>query len=169
MGLLDFVKDAGASLFGGDKEPEVKQRDLDDVLADKAKAKALTGLVANLGMKVDDFGVKFREGCATVTGQTCSQEEREKITLLIGNTQGVAQVDDRMVIAASATPEAAPQASTPAAEFYTVKSGDSLSGIAKKYYGNAMKYNAIFEANRPMLEDPNKIYPGQVLRIPKLG
>jgi nucleoid-associated protein YgaU len=169
MGLLDFVKDAGASLFGGgEKEAEVVQRDLEDVFADKEKAKALTGLVAGMGMKVEDFAVKFRDGRATVTGKPVSQEEREKITLMIGNTQGVAQVDDRMVVAVSAAPEATAQASSSEAELYTVKSGDTLSGIAKTHYGNAMKYTAIFEANRPMLKDPNKIYPGQVLRIPSL-
>jgi len=54
----------------------------------------------------------------------------------------------------------------PEAKFYTVVSGDSLSKIAKEYYGNAMKYPVIFEANKPMLSHPDKIYPGQVLRIP---
>ena len=62
-------------------------------------------------------------------------------------------------------PEPAPE-DAPTASFHTVVSGDTLSGIARKYYGNAGKYMVIFEANRPMLEDPNKIYPGQVLRIP---
>jgi len=51
---------------------------------------------------------------------------------------------------------------------YTVKSGDSLSKIAKAHYGDAMKYPVIFEANKPQLTDPDKIYPGQVLRIPPL-
>jgi nucleoid-associated protein YgaU len=52
---------------------------------------------------------------------------------------------------------------------YTVKSGDTLSAIAKEQYGDAMKYPQIFEANKPMLENPDKIYPGQVLRIPPLS
>jgi len=51
---------------------------------------------------------------------------------------------------------------------YEVQKGDSLSKIAKRYYGDPMKYKELFAANQPMLEDPNKIYPGQVLRIPKL-
>jgi nucleoid-associated protein YgaU len=87
---------------------------------------------------------------------------------MLGNTLGVAQVDDRMAVSVSTAPEAKAQAPSPDADFYTVKSGDTLSGIAQRHYGNAMKYTAIFEANRPMLEDPNKIYPGQVLRVPKL-
>ena len=52
------------------------------------------------------------------------------------------------------------------ARFHTVVRGDTLSAIAKQFYGDAGKYNAIFEANRPMLSHPDKIYPGQVLRIP---
>jgi len=56
----------------------------------------------------------------------------------------------------------------PEAQFYTVVSGDTLGKIAKAHYGNAMKYPVIFEANTPMLSDPDKIYPGQVLRIPAL-
>jgi nucleoid-associated protein YgaU len=56
----------------------------------------------------------------------------------------------------------------PEATFYTVKKGDYLSKIAKEVYGDASKYNVIFEANKPMLKDPDLIYPGQVLRIPPL-
>jgi nucleoid-associated protein YgaU len=61
----------------------------------------------------------------------------------------------------------APAADEPV--FHTVKSGDTLSAISKQVYGDANKYNAIFEANRPMLSSPDKIYPGQSLRIPKLA
>jgi nucleoid-associated protein YgaU len=71
----------------------------------------------------------------------------------------VAQVNDLTTV----------EAPEPEATFYTVKSGDSLSAIAKAHYGDAMKYPEIFEANKPMLKDPDKIYPGQVLRIPPLG
>ena len=70
--------------------------------------------------------------------------------------KGVARVDDRLEVLQK----------EPEAQFYTVKSGDSLSKIAKVFYGNAMKYPVIFEANKPMLKSPDKIYPGQVLRIP---
>ena len=76
--------------------------------------------------------------------------------LAVGNVRGIGRVDDQMSVA-KAEPEAT---------FYTVKSGDTLSKIAREAYGNAAKYPVIFEANKPMLTDPNKIYPGQVLRIP---
>jgi len=165
MGLFDFVKDAGEKLFGGgESEPAVAQRDLEDVLADKSKSQALQRLVTGMGLEVEDFSVRFREGRATVSGKTVSQAEREKIVLMIGNTQGVAQVDDQLTLAAATA--AAPVEPEP--RLYTVKSGDSLSKIAKEQYGNAMKYPEIFEANKPMLTDPNKIYPGQVLRLPPL-
>jgi nucleoid-associated protein YgaU len=164
MGLFDFVKDAGVALFGGGEKTQ--KRDLDEVLADKRKAEALTALVRDMGMKVDELSIKFREGCATIGGRCDSQADREKVVLLVGNTQGVARVDDRMGVAAGPDAVAAPAAKTTA--LYTVKSGDSLSRIAKAHYGDAMKYKLIFEANRPMLKDPDKIYPGQVLRIPPL-
>ena len=50
--------------------------------------------------------------------------------------------------------------------YHTVKSGESLSKIAKHYYGNAMKYNAIFDANKDILKNPDIIHPGQELKIP---
>ncbi len=92
------------------------------------------------------------EGAAPADAET-----REKLLLAVGNVAGVAQVDDRT--------SAAEAAST----FYTVRKGDTLSAIAKSHYGNANAYTKIFEANRPMLENPDKIYPGQVLRIPPQG
>ncbi|ODS54858.1 MAG: peptidoglycan-binding protein [Acidobacteria bacterium SCN 69-37] len=54
----------------------------------------------------------------------------------------------------------------PRAQAYTVKSGDTLSKIAKEFYGDATKYPKIFEANRDQLSDPDKIKVGQVLQIP---
>jgi nucleoid-associated protein YgaU len=93
---------------------------------------------------------------ATVTGKTKSQADREKVVLAVGNTKGIAQVDDQITVETPA----------PEATYYTVQRGDTLSKIAREQYGEASKYPAIFEANRPMLKDPDKIYPGQKLRIP---
>jgi len=151
MGLLDFVKDAGEKIFrfGGPSEQETNQ----------AKAKLLREQVNAFGLKVDSFNVDYDDGVATLKGATPSQQEKEKVVLLVGNTQGVARVDDQLVVE---KPE-------PQAAFYTVRSGDSLSKIAKAHYGDGKAYMAIFEANKPMLKDPDKIYPGQVLRIPPRG
>ena len=151
MGLIDFVKDAGAKLFGKDTKAERAQKNQEAV-------QALSKVVTGMGMKVENLQISFDDGVATVRGTTPSQQEREKIVLLIGNTNGVAQVDDQLKVE---KPE-------PEAVLYTVKPGDSLSKIAKAHYGDAMKYPEIFEANKPMLKDPDKIYPGQMLRIPPL-
>ena len=93
---------------------------------------------------------------ATVFGVAPDQATKEKIILCCGNVAGVATVNDKMSV----------EQSTPEAQFYTVVRGDTLSKIAKQYYGDANKYPVIFEANKPMLKSPDLIYPGQMLRIP---
>jgi nucleoid-associated protein YgaU len=102
--------------------------------------------------------VRFESGVCYVGGTVASQEDREKVILACGNVVGVARVEDSIEV----------ENPKPGATLYTVQSGDTLSKIAKAHYGDASKYPVIFEANRPLLEDPDKIYPGQVLRIPKL-
>lgn len=121
-------------------------------------ASTLIRQIEILGLKVDNLEVGFDDGVATVRGTAPSQEEREKIVLTLGNILGVGRVDDQLVV----------EKGEREAAFYTVQPGDSLSAIAKRYYGDAMKYQAIFGANKPMLKDPNKICPGQVLRLPVL-
>ncbi|HEU0199993.1 MAG TPA: peptidoglycan-binding protein LysM, partial [Burkholderiaceae bacterium] len=97
-----------------------------------------------------------RTSTAKVFGVAKDQETKEKVLLAAGNVEGVAAVEDMMSVDRSA----------PAAQFYTVVKGDTLSKIAKQFYGNANDYPRIFEANKPMLTHPDKIYPGQNLRIP---
>ena len=147
MGIFDFLKESGEDLEKQEREME------------KGKSEALTRQVQILGLKVEDLVVDFDDGVATVSGTTPSQQEREKVILVLGNTMGVARVDDQLVV----------EVAEPEATLYTVKSGDSLSKIAKAHYGNAMKYPVIFEANKPMLKDPDKIYPGQVSAHPGPG
>jgi nucleoid-associated protein YgaU len=161
MGILDFVKDAGETLGLGRKEGGAKTsgEGVEEYVEEQTKANVLwRRVVEDLGLDVDDFRVQFDDGTATLTGRTASQEEREKIVLAVGNVEGVARVDDRLQV----------EEPQPAATFYTVERGDTLSAIARDHYGAASKYPVIFEANRPMLEDPDLIYPGQVLRIPAL-
>ncbi len=170
MGLFDFVRDAGEKIFGKDDDkPAAKPQsgakpgtptpggaaaaapNWDD-LREKALNQLLTKHgFGGTGLKVDVAGERV-----TVTGKVPTQEVREKVILVLGNTAGIAQVDDRLEV----------ERKEPEAQFYTVKSGDTLGKIAKQVYGNAGKYPTIFEANRPMLQNPDKIYPGQVLRIP---
>lgn len=142
MSLFNFVKNAGAKLFGGGKsEPE-----------------ALQEHVKSLGVQTGDgVQVDYSDGKVTASGTVTSQAEKEKILLALGNVEGVEVIDESIQVAESSEPEST---------FHTVERGDTLSAIAKKYYGNASLYNQIFEANRPLLEHPDRIYPGQVLRIP---
>ena len=94
-------------------------------------------------------------GTVTLSGTAPSQEAAEKAVLAAGNVTGVSDVDNRLSFPAETE-----------ARYHDVVSGDTLSGIAKKYYGDANQYMKIFEANKPMLSHPDKIYVGQKLRIP---
>lgn len=108
-------------------------------------------------LHVEDLDLKFENGEVTVGGTVKTQEEKEKVILALGNIEGVERVNETLVVE---NPESE-------AVFHTVQPGDTLSKIAKVHYGNPAKYTVIFEANKPMLSDPNKIYVGQVLRIPQ--
>ncbi|MEO9969089.1 MAG: peptidoglycan-binding protein LysM [Hyphomonadaceae bacterium] len=145
MGIFNFVANAGKRLLG--RGDEVKPAD---------SAAAIKEEIA--GLDLGDVDVEVEGGKVRLSGATASQELREKIILAAGNIDGIDTVEDTIE-----TADAAPEAT-----FHTVESGDTLGAIAKKAYGNAMKYPVIFEANKPMLSHPDKIYPGQVLRIPAL-
>ena len=126
--------------------------------AEAAKSRELENYLDGIGLHADDLDVRFDDGTAYVEGTVESQSIREKIILAVGNVAGVAKVDEELEVV---EPE-------PEAKMYTVVKGDTLSKIAKEFYGDPMKYPEIFEANKPMLKDPDLIYPGQVLRIPAL-
>ena len=154
MGIFSFIKDAGANLFG------IGKSTAEEAIAEASlKADKLLGAVQELGLEVKNLRIQVNEDTAIIYGEAADQATREKVILVVGNTEGVASVDDRMT---TAIPK-------PQAQFHTVVRGESLSKIAKSYYGDAMKYPVIFEANKPMLKDPDRIYPGQVLRIPPLS
>jgi nucleoid-associated protein YgaU len=157
MGLFSFLKNAGSKLFtNAEEEAAAKAAN-----AEEAKAKRidmLTSILGSSGIEVENLELDINEDVVTIYGQVDSQVDKEKVVLVLGNIEGVGGVDDRLSVVNPA----------PEAVFYEVKKGDSLSKIAKAHYGDAMKYMEIFEANQPMLKDPNLIYPGQVLRIPNL-
>lgn len=146
MGLFDFVKEAGEGLLG-----KLTGNAAED-------SKAVQGRVQELDLGVDALRVEVEGDKAVLRGQARTQADAEKAILAAGNVPGIAQVDDQLEVAEKAS----------ASQYYRVVSGDSLSKIAKEFYGDAKKYPQIFEANKPMLKDPDKIYPGQVLRIPPL-
>jgi nucleoid-associated protein YgaU len=164
MGLLSFIKEAGEKLFGkGEAKAAtvaVDQAPTPENIAalSKTAGNAIADYVRAQGLKVDGLDVAFDAPSATVTvsGVVADQATREKVVLCCGNVDRVAAVNDMLVVS---TPQ-------PESQWHTVVSGDNLSKIAKKFYGDANKYPLIFEANKPMLSHPDKIYPGQMLRIP---
>ncbi|WOR16434.1 peptidoglycan-binding protein LysM [Hyphomonas sp. FCG-A18] len=146
MGMFKFVKSKGKEL--------IAERD-------RVAEKAIRKEVEDLGLD-DDLGGDFRvlvDGPKVkIEGKVPDHATKEKIILAAGNVNGIGEVEDIMKVKS--------KAKVADSIFYTVKSGDSLSKIAKKHYGDAMRYPDIFEANTPMLKHPDRIYPGQVLRIP---
>jgi len=137
MGLFSFLKKAGKKLTGGDDEAPT--------------AEALHKEVADLGLDTSGLEIKVEGDTVKVEGSAASDEIKEKVILAVGNVDGVAAVE----------------AEADTAVFHTVEKGDTLWAISEKTLGNGSRYNEIFEANKPMLTHPDKIYPGQVLRIPQ--
>ncbi len=139
MGIWSFVKDKGKSLFGGEAH------------AAEVKTDALNSELKTLGLDNQGVSLAVDGDKVTVQGKPVDAATLEKIILAVGNVEGVGTVE-------------ADVAGEPV--FYVVKKGDTLSAIAKATLGSASRYPEIFEANKPMLTHPDKIYPGQTLRIP---
>lgn len=165
MGLFKFIKSAGAKIFGtgkNTKENSARVADSDkqgeEVLANARAARKLEETVHDLKLQVHDLKIFIENELATISGRALNQSTREKVILVVGNVEGISQVEDNMEV----------ENEEPEAVFHTVERGDTLSKIAQEHYGSANKYQEIFEANKPMLKDPDKIYPGQVLRIPEM-
>jgi nucleoid-associated protein YgaU len=164
MGLMSFMKSAGEKLFGiGEAKAAtaaVAAAPTPENIAalSQAAGQAIVGYINAQGLHVNGLDVAFDAPSATVTvsGVVDDQATKEKVLLCCGNVSGVEAVNDMLTVN---SPE-------PEAQWHTVVSGDTLSKIAKNFYGDAMKYPVIFEANKPMLSHPDKIYPGQMLRIP---
>jgi nucleoid-associated protein YgaU len=164
MGMLSFIKDAGQKLFGigeahaaaaevaAEPSPENVQR-----MSDAASA-AIQDYIGTMNLGVSDLAIAFNAptGEVQVSGVAPDQATKEKVLLCCGNVQGVGSVVDQMTVAEPSDES----------QYYTVEAGDNLSKISKEFYDTPNKYMAIFEANQPMLSHPDKIYPGQLLRIP---
>ena len=165
MSIVSFFKEAGEKLFGlkdakaetpaaaPAADPQAKVAELNRVAGE-----AIEKYIAAQGLTAEGLEVSFDGATttATVKGMAADQATREKIVLCAGNVQGVSAVKDELTVAAASAES----------RYYTVEKGDTLSKIAKQFYGNANDYPKIFEANKPMLSHPDKIYPGQNLRIP---
>ncbi len=146
MSIFSFIKEAGEKI-------------IDLLTPGNANAsEQLQKHVEAVGLGNPNIQATVDGDKVTVTGEVASQEEKEKILLALGNIVGVASVDDQITVTGPVVA---------AARFVVVKKGDTLSAISLAVYGNANLYNKIFEANKPMLKHPDKIYPGQSLRIPE--
>lgn len=164
MGMLSFIKEAGEKLFGRGEAKAAQEAAAatptpENIAAlSKTAGDAIEAYIGTMNLKVEALDVGFDAPSATVTvsGIAPDQQTKEKVVLCCGNVANVATVNDLMTVATPA----------PESQWYVVASGDNLSKISKQYYGTPNKYSQIFEANKPMLAHPDKIYPGQVLRIP---
>ena len=145
MSLFNFAKQFGEKLFGNEEEAPAKIQER----------------ISKNNPGLEDIQVKVENGKATISGKAKDAESAEKAVLIAGNVQGVEAVESQIE-----APEQKAEEKKIASEFYEIQSGDSLSKIAKKYYGDAGKYTQIFEANKEVILDPDKIYPGQQIRIP---
>lgn len=162
MSIISFFREAGEKLFG--KKAQAAQGEAataDPAAIDAANREAATAIekyINSMGLTVTGLTVTYdgAKATATVFGIAKDQATKEKVILSAGNIHGVAAVDDKMTV----------DLSQPESQYYTVVKGDTLSKIAKEFYGDANAYQKIFEANKPMLTHPDKIYPGQNLRIP---
>lgn len=155
MGLLSFFKDAGEKLLGHKPEEVAAAPNVEEL--QNAAAEAIKTYVGTQGIDTSGLTIAFDAPSKTVTvsGEAPDQATREKIILCCGNVKDVAGVNSDNL-----------KPDVDESQWYTVKSGDTLSAISKEFYGDANKYRQIFEANKPMLKSENLIYPGQMLRIP---
>jgi len=155
MGIFSFIKSAGeAYLKKSTLSSRKKQRSKE--MQNQRQEGILEGMLYSAGLRINHLEVELEGKTVKVYGETKLASEREKAILILGNVDGIEEVDDRISLLVEEAQ----------AEFYEVQKGDSLSKIAKKYYGDPLKYNILFEANKEVIKDPNMIYPGQVIRIP---
>jgi nucleoid-associated protein YgaU len=150
MSIISFLKNVGADIFrGGDRSDDIREM-----------------LEKSLGDRIKHLGVTEDDGAVTLTGAADSQATKEKAALLAGNVKGIEKVDHDGLTFPVMVEYAPPPVPV---QYYTIVKGDSLSKIAKHFYGNAMKYPALFEANKEVIKNPDLIYPGQVIRVPDLA
>jgi nucleoid-associated protein YgaU len=169
MGIFDFFKDAG-----DDPAKDVAAAvDVSQERLNELRQQNIAKNLEKLDIEKEQVAVKVEGDKVVLTGTAPSQAAMEKMVLCAGNQHGISQVDCRIEVDAPGAPEKGTASSVEpkadlSSDFYTVKSGDTLSKIAAEHYGDGGKYRLIFEANQPMLTDPDKIYPGQSLRVPPL-
>lgn len=142
MGLFDFAQGIGKKIFGGDDDASEK----------------LQEHIESDNPGVQGLNVEVQGETAVITGEADTPEAMEKAILMAGNALGIQNVDASGLQGPEQTIEV---------EYYEIKEGDSLWKIAEAFYDNGSEYTRIFEANREVIKDPDLIFPGQKIRIPK--
>ena len=192
MGIFDFVRNAGAKVGIGKSTDEIAAEEAKAEAAAQAKKMAakrnktrqrmraqaaerrsaaaaekraelkqsveLEQYVRKLGFDIKMLDIRFDDGTAYIDGEAADAATKDRVILAVGNVAEVEKVDEDIKITQDDGSES---------EMYVVEEGDTLWAIATATLGDGNKYPEIFEANKPMLDDPDKIYPGQVLRIPQ--
>ena len=139
MSFFDFIKDAGKKLLGSD----------DDNQAVKSEIEGSFDTAPVEGLKVEVDGDKV-----IVSGVATSSEDAAKVALIAGNIEGISQVDTSNL------------ENIKEETLYVIQKGDTLWKVAEIYYKNGAKYTDIVEANKEVIKDADKIYPGQTIVIP---
>ena len=152
MGFFDFVSDTGKELLGkGDDAAAIKE-EIESSFAE---------------LPVDGLVVGVEDDNVTLAGIAQDYPTREKTILISGNVQGISKVyADQLVTMEQISEENVRE--IPEEIFYTIEKGDTLWGIAIKYYDDGSKYTHIVEANIEVIKDADLIYPGQSIRIPEV-
>ena len=192
MGIFDFVRNAGAKVGIGKSTDEIAAEEAKAEAAAQAKEMAakrnktrqkmraaaaerrsaaaaekraelkqsvkLEQYVRKLGFDIKMLDIRFDDGTAYIDGEAADAATKDRVILAVGNVAEVEKVDEDIKITQDDGSES---------EMYVVEEGDTLWAIATAAYGDGNRYPEIFEANKPMLDDPDKIFPGQVLRIPQ--
>ena len=143
MGFFDFLKNIGKNVDEGKEADQIREH-----------------LESAFGDSIEGLNVAYDDGTITLSGQADSFATKQKAVLMAGNVKNVDKVNDMLTVRVD-EPEPEPR-------FYTIKSGDSLSKIAKEIYGDYKKWEDLFAANKEVIENPDLIYPGQTIRIPEL-
>jgi len=195
MGIFDFVRNAGAKVGIGKSTDEIAaeeaaeqkaaseakaaemaarrnkaresmrakaaERRSAEAAAKREEARKSTELekyIRGMGLEVKGLDIRYEDGTAFIDGEAVDSATKHRTILAVGNAEGVERVDEELTIAQDDGSES---------EMYVVEKGDTLWAIATAAYGDGNRHPEIFEANKPMLTNPDLIYPGQVLRIPQ--
>ncbi len=166
MGVFSFLKDKANDALGF---LHLKDKDADANTPDPERRAKYMEIIKNYNLPITNFDIAVYGDKLVVTGEAPNAAIKQKVVLGLGNLPSISEVDDQMTVAAAVVVPTTPAeiVEVEEADLYTVTSGDTLWDLSKKFYNEPGKYMAIFEANRPMLSDPNHLFPGMVIRVPK--